>query len=118
MVWGPTKTRRAGVRRPIWPAAAAVDHHFPRRTTVWKSTLPAKRATAAGEVGRAGLGRAAGAAAPPRAQLVAAPASRSRPLLTLPVAECGSPSTNSTVVGHLKRASERAQKAITSSAVS
>ena len=42
--------------------------------------------------------------------------SRSRPLLTLPVALCGSVAGNSTAVGHLNRASDRAQWPMTSSA--
>src|SRR5215207_719857 len=44
-------------------------------------------------------------------------ASRSRPLATLPVTECGSSSTTSTVLGRLKRASRVAAWASTSSAV-
>src|SRR4051794_35941081 len=44
--------------------------------------------------------------------------SRSLPLATLPVVECGSSSTNSTEVGHLKRASLRALHSMTSSALS
>lgn len=49
---------------------------------------------------------------PPQAQLPSRAcfaASRSWPLLTLPVAECGSDSTNCTAVGHLNRASRAAQ---------
>src|SRR5205085_2929081 len=43
-----------------------------------------------------------------------APSARSRPLATLPVAECGSWSTISTIVGHLNRARRAAAYAVTS----
>src|SRR5438270_6594870 len=43
--------------------------------------------------------------------------SRSRPLATFPIAECGSSTTISTDVGHLNRASRRAAYSMMSSAV-
>ena len=98
------RSRRVGVDVPQGEGRAGVGRG-PRDDRLGRG---AQRAAVAGHQldGRGGR---------PAAQPHVPESSRSRPLLTLPVEVCGSDATSSTAVGHLKRASERAQCAMSSS---